>query len=146
MFCHFPSARTYTLPITVMRHPLLCPTDAGDHAIVAVSDDACPVPADLSGNASRGISIQTRESRRGRACRGYGQILFGAEALHQPHHAAEVSLEASCCGDKQVRLCPARDAFFISRALPHSPFSEVLRGTGSQCGLYKTGLYWFSHS
>uniref|UniRef100_A0ACB8FUI0 Uncharacterized protein n=1 Tax=Sphaerodactylus townsendi TaxID=933632 RepID=A0ACB8FUI0_9SAUR len=49
--------------------------DAGDHAIVAVSDDACPVPSDLSWDAGRSISIQTGQSWRGCACRGYGQIL-----------------------------------------------------------------------
>lgn len=97
---------------TVLRNPSLCPTDAGDHAIVAVSDDARPVPTDLSGNASRSIPIQTGQSWRGCSCRRYGQILFGTEALHQPHHAAEVGPEASYCGDRKVRLYPATEIFF----------------------------------
>lgn len=64
--------------------------DAGHREAVGVGADFRPVAAGLPGDAGRSVPLQTGQPRRGRPRRGHGQILLGAEALHQPHHQAEV--------------------------------------------------------
>lgn len=119
-----------------------CSTDAGDHAIVAVHDDAGPVLADLPGDTDRSVPLQTRQSRRGRACRGHGQILLGTEALHQPHHTAEVGSEASHWVEEgqKGKAIPIWAVGSVSYFLVSSsvPFPEIGQGPYHSC----SRKYW----
>lgn len=97
-----PSGRALTAALSPRR------ADAGHHEAVGVGADFCPVAARLPGDAGRSVPLQTGQPRRGCPRRGHGQILLGAEALHQPHHQAEVGAGALLLGEVEGRdvECP----------------------------------------